>query len=75
MNFVTNLLSSKRKKIVYNSIFVIVNRCTKIIKYVFITIKLDVVKLTKMFFIEIVLHFNMFENIVNNRDFVFTNKF
>ena len=75
MNFVTNLLSNKRKKIVYNSIFVIINRCTKMIKYIFITIKFDIVKLTKMFFIEIILRFNMFKNIVNNKNFVFTNKF
>ena len=75
MNFVTNLLSSKRKKIVYNSIFVIINRCTKMIKYIFITIKLDIAELTKMFFIEIILRFDMFENIVNDKDFVFTSEF
>ena len=39
--------SNKRKKIIYNFIFVIINRCIKIIKYISIIIKCDNAKLTK----------------------------
>ena len=71
MNFVINLLLSKHKKVVYNFIFVIVNRCIKIIRYILTTIKYDTIELTKIFFIEIILKFNMFNNIVNDKKFVF----
>ena len=71
MNFVTDLSLSKRKEVIYDFIFVIVNRCIKIIRYISTTIKCDVAELTKIFFIEIVFKFNMFNNIVNDREFVF----
>ena len=75
MNFIINLLSNKRKKIVYNFIFVIVNRCIKITKYISITIKYDSAELTKIFFSEIVFKFNMFNDIVNNKKSIFINVF
>ena len=75
MNFIIDLFSNKRKKVVYNFIFVIVNRCIKIIKYISITIKCDSVELTKNFFNKIVFKFNMFNDIVNNKKFVFINVF
>ena len=49
MNFIIDLLFNKRRDIVYDSIFVIMNRCIKMIKYIFVTIKIDVVTLTKIF--------------------------
>ena len=75
INFIIDLFLNKRKKIVYNFIFIIVNRCIKIIKYILITIKCDNVKLTKKFFNKIVFKFNMFNDIVNNKKFVFINVF
>ena len=75
MNFVIDLSSSKRDKIIYNSIFVIVDKCTKIIKYLSIIIKIDVAKLTNMFFEKIVLHFDMSANIISDKDFLFINIF
>ena len=45
------------------------------IKYLFVFIIIDAVALTKLFFIEIIYHYDMSYNIVNNRDFVFTNAF
>ena len=72
MNFVIDLSSSKREKIVYNFIFVIINCCIKITRYISTTIKYDIAELTKIFFIEIVFKFNMLNNIVNNKRFVFT---
>jgi len=41
MNFITSLPPSKYKGTVYNTIFIIVNRFTKIIRYIFIIIKID----------------------------------
>jgi len=41
MNFITNLPPSKYKNIVYNIIFIVINRFIKIIKYIFIIIKID----------------------------------
>ena len=75
MNFVIDLSSNKRDKIIYNSIFVIINKCTKMIKYLLIIIKIDVAKLKNVFFEKIVLHFGMSADIVNDKDFLFINVF
>ena len=75
MNFVIDLSSSKRDKVIYNLIFVIVDKCIKMIKYLLIIIKIDVAKLTNMFFEKIVLHFGMSADIVNDKDFLFINVF
>ena len=75
MNFVIDLFSSKRKEIVYDSIFVMINRYIKMIKYIFVTIKINVAKLTKIFFENIVLRFDMSRDIMNDKDFVFINVF
>ena len=45
------------------------------IKYVLIIKKIDVAKLTKMFFKKIVLRFDMSDEIINDRKFEFTNVF
>ena len=75
MNFVIDLPSSKRDKIVYNSIFIIVDKCTKMIKYLSIIIKIDAAKLTNIFFKKIILHFDMSTDIVNDKNFLFINVF
>ena len=54
MNFIIDLSLSKRNKVVYNLIFVIIDKYTKIIKYLSINIKIDILKLTNMFFKKIV---------------------
>ncbi len=69
------MLLNKRREIVYNLIFVIVDRYTKMIKYIFVIIKIDVAKLTKMFFDKIVLRFKTLINIVSDKEFVFTSVF
>ena len=51
------------------------NRCIKIIKYILTTIKCDNVKLTKFFFEKIVFNFDMFINIMNDRNSIFINIF
>jgi len=60
---------------VYNLIFIIVDCCTKIIKYIFVIIRIDVAKLAKMFFDKIVLYFETLANIINNKKIVFTSVF
>ncbi len=75
MNFITNLLLNKRREVIYNLIFIIINRCIKIIKYILIIIRINIAELTKVFFKEIILRFNMLINIINDRDFIFTSAF
>ena len=52
-----------------------INRYIKIIKYLFMFITIDVVALTKLFFIKIIYRYNMFYDIVNNRDSMFISVF
>ena len=73
MNFVINLSSNKHDKVVYNLILVIVNKCTKIIKYLSIIIKINVAQLMNVFFEEIILYFDMSADIVNDKNFLFIN--
>ena len=75
MNFITSLLSSKFKSVIYNVILIIINRFTKMIKYLFIKITIDIVTLTKIFYNEIMCHYNMLNDIVSDRDFIFINNF
>ena len=75
MNFIIDLPSSKRDKIIYNSILIIVDKCIQMIKYLSIIIKIDVAKLTNVFFEKFVLHFNMSTDIINNKKFLFINVF
>ena len=75
MNFVISLLLSKFKNVIYNVILIIINRFIKIIKYLFMKITIDVVTLTKMFYNKIIYYYNMLNDIVNDRDFIFINNF
>ena len=45
------------------------------IRYLFMFIIIDIAALTKLFFIKIIYRYDMFYNIVNNRDFVFISVF
>ena len=75
INFITDLPSSKREDVIYDAILVIVDKCTKMIKYLSMIIKIDIAKLTKLFFEEIVLRFSMPTNIISDKDFLFINAF
>ena len=52
-----------------------INRYIKIIKYLFVFIIINAAALTKLFFIKIVYRYDMFYDIVNDRDSVFINVF
>jgi len=60
---------------VYNLIFVIVDYYTKIIKYIFVIIKIDVAKLVKVFFDKIILRFETLIDIISDKKSVFTGIF
>ena len=75
MNFIIDLSSNKRNKVVYDLILVIIDKCIKMIKYLSVSIKIDVLKLTNVFFEKIVLHFDISADIIINRDFLFINAF
>ena len=75
MNFIIKLFSNKRRDVVYDSILMIINRYIKMIKYISIIKKINAAELTKMFFKKIVLRFDMSNEIVNDKKFMFTNVF
>ena len=75
MNFTIDLSSSKRENIVYDAIFVIINKCTKMIEYLSMIIKIDIAKLIKLFFKQIVLRFDISADIVKDRNSLFINIF
>ena len=75
INFIINLFINKQRNIVYDSILIIIDRLTKMTKYIFVIKKIDNVKLTNVFFDEIILRYNIFDDIVNDRNFVFINVF
>lgn len=53
----------------------IINQFTKVIKHLFIKIKIDVVTSTKVIYNKIMCYYNMLNDIVNNRDFIFIKNF
>ena len=51
------------------------DRCTKMIKYLSMIIKIDVAKLIKLFFEKIVLRFDISADIISDRNSLFINAF
>ena len=70
-----SLLLNKLKSVIYNVILMIINRFIKMIKYLFIKIIIDVVTLTKVFYNKIIYRYNILNDIINDRDFIFINNF
>ncbi len=64
MNFITDLSSSKWKKVMYDSILIIVNYYIKMIYYLFTKKILTVVKLAKLFFKQIALKYEILNDII-----------
>ena len=75
MDFITGLPASKRRGVVYDSILVIVDRLTKMARYVPVTKKIDAAELADIFFDEVVLRYGMPDGIVSDRGSVFTSAF
>jgi len=75
MNFITDLSLSKWKKVVYDSILVIVDHYMKMMHYLFMKKTLTVVKLAKLFFKKIALRYEISSNIIINKDSLFISAF
>jgi len=75
MNFITDLSFNKWKKVVYDSILVIVDHYTKMMHYLFMKKILTVVELTKLFFKQIALRYEVSKHIIINKDSLFINVF
>ena len=75
MSFITGLFANKRREVVYDSILMIIDRCIKMIKYIFVIKKIVVAKLAKLFFEKIILRFEASTSIVSDRNSIFINAF
>jgi hypothetical protein len=75
MNFITDLLSNKWKKVVYDSILMIVDCYIKMMHYLSTKKILTAVKLAELFFKEVVLKYEMLNDIIINKDSWFINAF
>ena len=75
MDFITDLPPSKYRNCVYDAILVVVDRYTKMLRYIPTTKKINAVELTELFFTEIALKFGTPDGIVTDRGSVFTSAF
>jgi hypothetical protein len=75
MNFITNLSFNKRSNDVYDSVFVIINRYIKMTFYIFVTKNIIAIKLAKIIFDHVMLKYDASENVVSNKEFVFTSAY
>ena len=75
MDFITGLLPSRQGDKVYNAIYVIVNRYTKIALYLSIVKTITITKLTDLFLNKVVRYFRAPRGIISNYSSIFTSKF
>jgi len=75
MNFITDLLSSKWKEVMYDSILVIVDHYMKMMHYLFMKKTLTVVELAELFFEKIVLRYEMSNDIIIDKNSLFISAF
>ena len=75
MDFITGLPPSKRNGSVHDAILVVVDRCTRMVRYLPTTKKIDSAALADLFFEEVVLRYGMPDGIVSDRGSVFTSSY
>ena len=75
MDFIIGLLPSKRGNKVYNAIYVIVNRYTKMALYLPIVKTITITKLIDLFLNKVVRCFRAPRGIISNYGSIFTSKF
>ncbi len=75
MNFITDLSSSKWKEVMYDLILVIVNHYMKMTRYLSTKKTLTVIKLTELFFEQIVLRYEISNDIIIDKDSLFISAF
>jgi hypothetical protein len=71
LNFVTGFPPSARKKRVYNTIFVIIDRFSRMIRYISIIKNIDISDLIDFLYEEIVVKFDISRLIINDRGSIF----
>ena len=75
MDFITGLPLSKRKGIVYDAILMVIDRYTKMARYIPITKTVTAVELADLFFEEIICRFGVPKECVTDRGSVFTSAY
>ena len=75
MDFITGLPPSKRSGSVYNAILVVIDRYTKIVRYLATTKTIATIELADLFFNKIVYYFNILAGIISNRGPIFISTF
>ena len=71
INIITDLLPYKHSNNIYNAILIVVDCYIKIIRYISISKILIVVEFADIFFQEIICWYDIFKEIVLNRDLIF----
>ena len=75
MDFITGLLPSKYKNVVYDSILVIIDRFTKMVRYISTNVIIDAAELAEVFHTKIVCRYSILNGIISNRGSIFTSTF
>ena len=75
MDFITGLPPSKRRGCVYDAILVIVDRYTKMARYITTTKTVTAVELAELFYEEVICRFGVPKGAVSDRGSVFTSAF
>jgi len=75
MDFITGLPLSKRHGRVYNTVFIVIDRYIKILRYILTTKIIDSAGLVELIFEEVILKFGVPDRIISNRGSIFINTF
>jgi len=75
MDFIIGLPPSRRGDRVYNTIYIVVNRYTKMALYLLIVKTITITELADLFLDKVVRHFGIPRGIVSNYGSIFTSKF
>ena len=75
MDFIIGLPPSRQGDRVYNAIYIVVNRYTKMALYLLIVKTITATKLADLFLNEVVRRFKIPRGIISNRGSIFTSKF
>ena len=68
-------LFNKRRNYIYNTRFIIINKYTKILRYVLTTKIIIVIELVELIYKEIIFRFKVLKSIIPDKELVFINIF
>ena len=75
MNFITNLSSFKKNEQIYDFILIMIDHYIKMIRYFSCRKTINAFELTKIILNEIIKHYDIFQNIISNKNTVFISRF